>query len=65
MPKDLLNIIQEYSRKTDNKCGLTAVQLSGLSGIPFQELKAVLNDMYKEGLIRVRDGVHGKLIFAR
>lgn len=59
----LLKIIQDNAQKTDNKCGLTAVQLCKRSGIPFAEIRKQLNDLYVAGSIQVREGIHGKLIF--
>ncbi len=59
----LLEIIQENSNKTDNKCGLLAVHLNQRSGIAMPEIKEQLNQLFVAGKIKVRDGIHGKLIF--
>lgn len=59
----LLQIIQEYANQTDNKCGLTTLQLINRSGIPIAQLRKQLNDLYVAGKIQVREGIHGKLIF--
>lgn len=61
----LLTLIKENAKKTDNKCGLTAVKLSGLSGLSFNETKTALNQLYVQGLIQVRDGAQGKLIMLK
>lgn len=59
----LLEIIQEYSKQTGNKCGLTAVHLIQRTGIALPEMKIQLNQLFVAGEIKVRDGIHGKLIF--
>ena len=59
----LLKIIQDNAQNTGNKCGLTVMQLSERSGVPFAEIKDHLNQLYREGEIQAREGIHGKLIF--
>jgi hypothetical protein len=61
----LFKIIQENALKTGNNCGLMAVHLSQRSGIAMPEIKAELNQLFVDGKIKVRDGVHGKLIFIK
>ncbi|WP_299153109.1 hypothetical protein [uncultured Christiangramia sp.] len=63
MPSSILHIIQDYATQTDNKCGLTAVSLCQQSGSSISEVRKELNDLFKTGKIKVREGIHGKLIF--
>jgi hypothetical protein len=59
----LLKIIEEYSKKTDGKCGLRAAELSVQTGIPLPVVREELKNLYHQGKIIPREGLHQKLIF--
>lgn len=59
----ILTLLQEYSERTGHHCGLTVPQLMNRSGLPLAKVKVQLGTLYTEGKIKVREGIHGKLIF--
>lgn len=56
-------MIEERSDSTHNHCGLYFPEISKKLKIKDIELKSILNELYTEGFIKVRDGINGKLIF--
>lgn len=58
-------LLKEYADQTGNHCGLTVPELARRSGLPLPKVKIHLWGLYKEGKIRVRDGIHGKLIMIK
>lgn len=56
-------LLEEYAKQTGGHCGLTVAELHHRSGLPLSKVKVQLGGLHKEKLIRVRDGIHGKLIF--
>lgn len=59
----LLKIIQENAKVTDNKCGLSALQLATRCGLSFAQIEAQVSGLIEEGEAVAREGIHGILIF--
>lgn len=62
MKSKLLQILTDYHIKTGGHSGLIEARLEKLSGYKWSEMKDVLNELWTEGKIEVRDGIQGKLI---
>ncbi|MFL1896826.1 hypothetical protein ACJRPK_14055 [Aquimarina sp. 2-A2] len=59
-------ILQALKAKSDTSgghCGTYLVNLSHSTSIELKELKKALNELYKNKEIKIREGIHGKLIF--
>lgn len=61
----ILQLIQGYCERTGHHNGLTVVEIMKRSEKPLSEVKAQLNELYDDGEIDVRKGVHGRLIFTK
>lgn len=59
----IISLIEENSQITGNKSGISVANLCGWSKLSASEVRLMLNKLYKEGKITVREGVNGKLIF--
>lgn len=59
----ILKFLYDYQKSTGFHCGLTTVKLSQKMNMPLNELKPILRKLYGEKRIRLRDNVHGKLLW--
>ena len=62
MRDQILSLIRDKYELSGGHCGTYAVDLCHGIGRPYHEVKAVLNALYREGLIRVHDGSRGSLV---
>ena len=62
--EEILKIIKNNAIATGNLSGISLVQISNRAQISIQETKQILNHVYAEKKIRIREGIHGKLVFA-
>lgn len=62
MKQKILDELKNHFEKTNG--GLSMVKLKELLNIEVSELKKELNELYKEGKIRIRQGINQKLIYA-
>ncbi len=60
MKEQILNQIKANDELRGGKCGLPLTAFKG----DLKDVKRVLNELYKEGKIIVREGINQKLIFA-
>ena len=58
-------IINDYHEKTGGKCGLSIVVLANELGKDYSEIRPVLNKIYSEKKITIRQGINNQLIFKR
>lgn len=58
----VLSLLSEIDSKTGGHCGIIQARMVNEIGCNIKDLKPVLRKLYEEDLIRVNDGVHGKLI---
>lgn len=63
MNDKVLDFIVKKQNITDNKCGTSEIYVRQTMDIDKETLRSILNDLYKQGLITIRKGVNGKLIF--
>jgi hypothetical protein len=56
--------IVDKQNLSDNKCGTSETYLREFTGIKKEELRIILNKLFKE-MITVRKGVNGNLIFLK
>lgn len=61
----LINEITAHHKQTNGKCGITIITLSNMLKIPINQLRPYLDELRKEGLIKVREGINNNLIFLR
>lgn len=58
-------IIDQYHIQTEGMCGMPMPDIQKESELTLDELKSVLRQLYDKKLIKVREGVNGKLIFKK
>lgn len=63
MKQQILDELNNHFKKT--RGGLSIVKLSELLKIEIPALKKELNELYKEGKIRIAQGVNTRLIYAK
>lgn len=59
----VIEFIETKSKASGNHSGLLLPVICSTLEVGSSELKPILNALYKEGFIQVRDGINGKLIF--
>lgn len=62
MKSKILNILNKKHADTGGHCGIYFPCLRSMVGCSESTLRAELNALFKENLIEVREGIHGKLI---
>lgn len=65
LKEDIFNFISQTSEKSKFKCGVYPADICSTFKLPYSSIKTHLNQLFKEGKIRLRDGSKGKLIFIR
>jgi len=63
MRQKILDSVKSHYDKT--QCGITLIQLGELLKIEISDLKKLLNELHKEKLIRIRQGINQRLIYLR
>lgn len=61
--EEVFKVIEENHNLTNGSCGLSIVALKIKLGSNCTELKPILNQLYSEKKIIVREGINHKLIF--
>lgn len=59
----ILEILKEKSRTSGGHCGTYAPDIMQKLNMKYDDLKPYLNSLYKQKLITIHEGAHGKLIF--
>ena len=62
--EEVLKIINDNAVATGNLCGLSLVQVSKRAKLTIAEARQILNQIHADKKIRIREGIHGKLVFA-
>ncbi len=62
MRGQVIEIITNKHLSSGGNCGLTITQIRSQLNCDLQELKKVLNELFKDNQIKIKDGIHGKLI---
>ncbi len=66
MKSKILKIIEEKHETSGGKCGTYANKLAEILGCEYKDIVGDLKDLYKEGKIIVKEGIHpSKLIFKK
>jgi len=65
MLRKIKDKITERQTLNGNKSGTTIPYLISELGIDSEELKTLLNQLYKEKFITIRQGINNKLIFLK
>ena len=60
----VIQIINDNAVATGNLCGLSLVQIMKRANLPSSDAKQILNQIHADKKIRIREGIHGKLVFA-
>lgn len=63
MEEQVIQLIETHHKKSGGKCGLLIVSLKNQLNTDFKTLRPILEKLYKNKSIIIRDGIHGKLIF--
>lgn len=63
MKEKVKQLIVEYQTANGNKSGTTIITLKDKTGLPVDYLSDILNQLYKEKFIDIRQGINNKLIF--
>jgi predicted transcriptional regulator len=59
-------ILQQISDKFANtNGGITINELMELNNLKFDEIKPFLNLMYKQGLLRIKQGINQQLVYLK
>lgn len=61
----ILTHLSELHEKTGGHNGIYLPQIEKLTGKRIEELKNILNKLFTEGKIQVREGVNGKMIMKK
>lgn len=65
MRTKIIAFLEEKRLSTGGHCGTTLPQLvSELNG-ELEEVKEILNNLHARGLIQIRKGIHGRMIFMK
>lgn len=59
----LISFLEDKRKRTDGHCGTTVAQLRTELDCDLQELKDMLNQLMKQGLIETKSGIHGRMVF--
>ena len=62
MRTKLIDYLFEKKQKTGGNCGTTIPQLKEELNCELSELKEILNDLFKSGLIEIKHGIHGRMV---
>lgn len=63
MEDDVFQAIASEQRASNNKCGLTMMQIAELTDMTIEEIKPFLKGLHQKKKIVVRNGLNNKLIF--
>lgn len=61
----ILTHLSELHERSGGHNGIYVPQIEKLTGKPIEELKDILNQLFTEGKIQVREGVNGKMIMKK
>jgi len=61
----VLELITKHQQNTNNKCGVPVPLILIECATSYELLKPILNSLFTEKKIKVREGINGKLIFLR
>lgn len=65
MKTQALSLIKAHHDKSGGKCGMNIPDLQNSLETDWVTLKPILSELYTEKLIRIRNGINGKLLFLR
>lgn len=63
MRTKIIEFLYNKKQKTGSHCGSTISQLMTELNCESIELKEILNDLFRNGLIETKQGIHGKMVF--
>ena len=63
MEEQVLQQIEEAHNKSKGKCGITIPSIQNNLDLSYKTLRPILEKLYREKKIIIRDGINGKLIF--
>ena len=63
MEDDVFDAIASEQRRSNNKCGMTIMQISELIDMTIEETKPILKTLHTQNKIVVRKGLNNALIF--
>lgn len=59
----ILSVVNTIDSKSDSKCGISAIDLSRKINEDYAVVRIELNNLYKGGVIKIREGANNYLIF--
>lgn len=62
MKSKVLEILENYDKKTDGMCGVYPVKIQSQLGIQYKELKPILFQLYIDQSVTFHPGIQGQLI---
>jgi hypothetical protein len=63
--EELKKAILEKQKLSENKCGTSIVYLMRKLNLSLEEIKIMLNELYSQKFIIIRQGINDKLIFLK
>jgi hypothetical protein len=63
--EELKKAILENQNLSENKCGTSIVYLMQKLNISLEDIKIMLNELYSQKFIIIRQGINDKLIFLK
>jgi DNA-binding IscR family transcriptional regulator len=61
----VIKYLNDFKALRGNKCGASIVVISQATNIQSEQIKTILNGLFKEKLISIRQGINNKLIFLK
>ena len=61
----IIKYLNDFKALRGVNCGASIVVITQATNIPIEQVKIILNGLFKEKIISIREGIHGKLIFLR
>ena len=61
----VVDILELKKASSAGHCGFTITQIHSQLNGDLKQLKQIMNELFKENIINIRHGIHGKLIFLK
>ena len=61
----VIKYLSDFKKLRSDKCGASVVVISQSTNIPIEQVKIILNALFKEKTILIKQGINEKLIFLK
>ena len=63
MGDKILEVVSDVHKRSNGKCGITAIKICQMLGVDYAETKHEFNALYESKKFKVRMGINGILLF--